>query len=157
MIINKRARFYISDFIALVSLSSIITLPFLFIYDEVKKTDYYMFLSAIIILNILSLYFLINVLYDIKIQKYGYIIRARVIKIYTRYSKGCPSETIMVYQYLNQNGKTLITRERVDKIQHTFYVGDTIRVKTNGKKAILDLDRFEIRRLHNKPPRKKKR
>ena len=155
MIINKRARFYFSDFVALLVLSSF-SFPLLFIYPKHNIIAFYIFKSISILVPLVSLYFLINLLYDIKIQKYGYIIRARVIKRYQRYERGW-SDIIIKYSYLDQNGKTHITRERVSNIQHAFYVGDTIYVKTNGKKAILDLDRFEIRRWHNKPPRKKKR
>lgn len=143
MFFSKRMRFYLSDLICISFLSfcfcggSIAT----FVVDGLSFQLYF-FLSLTCLFFIFNILYFINYLYDCFIKKKGYDDKAIIVKVYSRKYRASINNYIK-YEYINNKGKILYTRERVDKISHKFRKNEKIHVKSNGRKSLLDFEKYK--------------
>ena len=143
MFISKRMRFYLSDLICISFLSfcfcvgSIAT----FVVDGLSVQSY-LFLSLTCLFFIFNILYCVNYLYDCFIKKKGYDDKATIVKVYSRqYRSG--TINYIKYGYINNKGRILYTRERVSKITHEFRKNEKIHVKSNGRKSLLNFEKYK--------------
>lgn len=143
MFISKRMRFYLSDLICISFLSfcfcggAIAT----FVVDGLSFQSY-LFLSLTCLFFIFNILYCVNYLYDCFIKKKGYDDKATIVKVYSRqYRSG--TINYIKYEHINSKGKILYTKERVDKIKHNFRKNEKIHVKSNGRKSLLNFEKYK--------------
>lgn len=80
------------------------------------------------------------------IRKKGTQIFANIIDIIEKKHRFGRIDTIIIYEYTNNCDNVTSTEETVNRINHNFKIGEKIKVLTNGKKALLDLKTYEIKK-----------
>ncbi|MDE6655531.1 MAG: hypothetical protein K2J85_00900, partial [Anaeroplasmataceae bacterium] len=97
----------------------------------------YISMFFLLILFLFDLYYVINLIYDNRIRKYGKTKKARIVKVnncfYAR-----SRDTVIVYEYKNNHGKTIQTKEFIGR-SFTRYLkeNDRIIIRTNGVKGVI--------------------
>lgn len=147
-IYDRKSSFYTGNCIALLTLFVLcfmFTLVF-YIMDGYAISTY-IFFSISIVLFFIDIYYTVNTINDNKIRKNGTSKIAKIVKIYDRSLRFSPTmNTIIVFEYLDNCGKMIETKENVNNIKHVFEKGEKILVLFNGKKALLNRAEYEKNR-----------
>lgn len=145
LIYNRKNSFYIGNciaFIILFLLSLMFSFTFYIIDGYTIGTFIYFFVS--IMLLFIDIYYLLNTINDYKIRKKGVSRMAKIVKVFDRSFRFSPTiNTIIVFEYLDNYGKIIQTKENVNSINHIFKKGEKIHVLFNGKKALLNRKKYK--------------
>lgn len=145
LIYNRKNSFYIGNciaFIILFLLSLMFSFTFYIIDGYTIGTFIYFFAS--IMLLFIDIYYLLNTINDYKIRKKGVSRMAKIVKVFDRSFRFSPTiNTIIVFEYLDNYGKIIQTKENVNSINHIFKKGEKIHVLFNGKKALLNRNKYK--------------
>ena len=145
LIYNRKNSFYIGNciaFIILFLLSLMFSFTFYIIDGYTIGTFIYFFVS--IMLLFIDIYYLLNTINDYKIRKKGVSRMAKIVKVFDRSFRFSPTiNTIIVFEYLDNYGKIIQTKENVNSINHIFKKGEKIHVLFNGKKALLNRNKYK--------------
>ena len=139
-IYDRKSSFYTGNCIALLILFVLcfmFTLVFYIVDGYAIST--YIFFSISIVLFFIDIYYTVNTINDNKIRKNGVSKIAKIVKIYDRSFRFSPTiNTIIVFEYNDDFGNLIRTKETVNSIKHVFQKGEKIKVLFNGKKALLN-------------------
>ena len=142
-IINKKSSFYIGNCIALIILfllSAMFTVTFYLIDGYEISTYIYIFVS--IMLFMIDIYYAINTIYDNKIRQKGTCKTAKIVNVFDRRFRFSAINTIIVFEYFDDDGHIIRTKETVNNLKHIFKKGESIKVLFNGKKALLNRSEY---------------
>ena len=139
-IYNRKSSFYIGNCIALILLfllSFMFSFVFYMIDGYTIGTSIYLFVT--IMLLFIDIYYVLNTINDNKIRKKGISKMAKIVKVFNRGFRFSPTiNTIIVFEYNDDFGNLIRTKETVNSIKHVFQKGEKIKVLFNGKKALLN-------------------
>lgn len=142
-----RHAFYVPNSIAIMCLWALFTMLFLvYFFDNGFSYFTIAFLIVSVCLTLVNLYYFYNVIMDQIIRKKGTQIFANITDIIEKKHRFGRIDTIIIYEYTNNCGNVTSTEETINRINHNFKVGEKIKVLTNGKKALLDLKTYEIKK-----------
>ena len=142
---NRKSSFYIGNCIALILLF-LLSLMFSFVFYMIDGytigTSIYLFVT--IVLLFIDIYYVLNTINDNKIRKKGISKMAKIVKVFDRSFRFSPTiNTIIVFEYIDNCGKIIQTKENVNSINHMFKKGEKIHVLFNGKKALLNRNEYK--------------
>lgn len=150
-IYDRKSSFYVGNcivFIILLLLSTMFTLVLYIIDGYTIGTYIYLFVS--VVLFFINIYYTLNTINDNKIRKKGVSKTAKIVKVFSRKFRFSPiMDTIIVFEYIDNCGKMIKTKEIVNNINHIFKKGEKIHVLFNGKKALLNRNKYE--KIRKKP------
>lgn len=139
MLFNKKRAFIRGNAIAylLLLICSLLGI-FAIWYVDGLSVGFYIYLCFVVLLFFGSIYYILNFVYDNIIRKNGKLAKAKIVKVYDSKSRGFSIGTIIVYEYKNQDGNLIQTKEILSRsFKHFFKENDRIDIKTNGKKGLL--------------------
>lgn len=144
-IYNRKSSFYIGNCIALIFL---LLLCFMFASVSYMMDGYvigtYIYLCTSIVLFFIDIFYMLNTINDNRIRKKGVSKMAKIVKVFDRGFRFSPTiNTVIVFEYLDNYGKMIQTKENVNSINHIFKKGEKIHVLFNGKKALLNRNEYK--------------
>lgn len=143
-IFNRKSSFCTGNCVALIILfllSFMFTAVF-YIMDG-YATSTYIFLFASMVLFFIDIYYTINTINDNIIRKKGASKVAEIVNVYERCFRFSPTiNTIIVFEYYDDFGHIIRTKEIVNNINHIFKKGEKVKVLFDGKKALLNRQKY---------------